>query len=240
MLIKWISFLCMLFLIVNVISPLQANEKNPIKAIVFDFGSVIVQTNQEEIAQFVSQSLHISQSEALDSLKQLKEEAGKGMEDECFWLNYANSKKIKLPHHWQENLDAVKFHAMSETPGMVDLVKDLQKQGYQTALLSNIRRNQADIKRKTGLYDLFHPVLLSYAIGVKKPNPKAYEILLSSLKLPPQAVLFIDNKQQNIEAAQSLGIDGILFISSDQIVQELKKRGINVSPQRSIPIQTCK
>ncbi len=233
MLIKWMLFLCAFLLIANLVMPLQATEENPIKAIVFDFGSVIAKTNKDEVAQFISQSLKISQIEALDSLKLLKEEGDDDKKEEDYWIHYTNSKKIKLPSQWQEKLDAIKLEATREMPGMVDLVKDLQKQGYKTALLSNILQKQAGIKWKTGLYDLFHPLLLSYAIEAKKPDPKAYEILLNALKLPPKAVLFIDNKKENIDAAKALGIDGIVFVDRDQLVQELKKRGIEISTPKN-------
>lgn len=228
MLIKWMFIFCTLFLVAATSQPLLASENNRIKAIVFDFGSVIAKTNKDEVATFISRTLHISKVEALDSLKQFKEEGNTDKNEEDFWINYAASNHIKLPIRWKEKLDTAKVEATKEVPGMVDLVKELKKQGYQTALLSNILESQAPIKWRTGLYDLFHPLLLSYAIEAKKPNPKAYEILLDALKLPPQAVLFIDNKEENIEAAKTLGIDGILFVDRDQLVQELKKRGIEI------------
>lgn len=230
MLIKWTFFLCTFFLFLLVAKFLPAAEKNEIKVIVFDFGSVIAKTDKELVAQFIAETLHISKIEALNSLKQLKEEGENGKKEKDFWIDYASANQINLPPQWQEKLDAVKLHSTREVPGMVQLVKDLKKQGYQIALLSNILQCQAAIKRRTGLYDLFHPLLLSYAIEVKKPNLKAYEILLKTLEMPPQSVIFIDNKKENIEAAKSLGIDSILFFNRDQLVGELKTRGIEIYP----------
>jgi putative hydrolase of the HAD superfamily len=76
---------------------------------------------------------------------------------------------------------------------------------------------------------MFHPVLLSFEIGVKKPNLKSYQILLDQLKISPQQLLFIDNKEENVKAAKSLGIDAITFINAKQLAEELKKRGIILS-----------
>ncbi len=229
MLTQLTYLLCFFLFIVGDSIPLQATQKNQIKVFVFDFGSVIAKTDRQEVAHFIAQSLNITDSKALDALKQLKEDILQGKKEQDFWQDYAKAQGIQLPENWIEKLDEARLQALQEIPGMVALVKDLQRQGYQTALLSNVRRSQADIKRKLGYYDLFSPLLLSYEIGVRKPDPKAYEILLNKLKVPAQSVVFIDNQPQNVETARSFGLDGILFVSRDQLVQELKKRGIEIS-----------
>jgi epoxide hydrolase-like predicted phosphatase len=229
MLTKLAYLLCFFVLIISYSCGLQSTQKNQIKVFVFDFGSVIAKTDHQEIAHFIAQSLDLSDSEALEALKQLKECNLQGKKEQEFWIDYAKAKDIQLPENWIEKLNEAQLHALKEIPGMVALVNDLQRQGYQTALLSNVRKTHADIKRKLGFYDLFHPLLLSYEIGARKPDPEAYTILLNTLKVPPQTIIFIDNKPENIKAARSFGLDGILFISKDQLIQELKKRGIEIS-----------
>lgn len=235
MLIKWIPFLSIFFVMTSLLGPLGATERSQIKVLVFDFGSVIVKTDKKELANYIAQSLHVSQDEAMNALKQLKDYNLQRKGEQEFWIDYASSKKIQLPDDWLEKLNQARFQALREIPGMVDLVKNLQGQGYQTALLSNVRKNQAEIKRKLGFYELFNPTLLSYEIEVRKPDPKAYQILLNQLKVPATSVLFIDNKLENIKAAESLGIDGILFVNKDQLISELKKRGIEIASSPKMP-----
>jgi putative hydrolase of the HAD superfamily len=227
MLTKWVFFFSLLLLAIGLIKPLQAEQQ--IKAIVFDFGSVIARTDKQAVVKFISHSLHISQEEAVDAIQQLKRYTLQEKEEQDFWIDYANAKSMILPDQWVEKLNEARFYALIETPGMVNLVKDLQKQGYPTALLSNVRESQAAVKRRLGYYHLFDPVLLSYEIGFKKPHPEAYQILLKRLNLPPQNVLFIDNQPRNVEAAKLLGLDGIVFVSREQLIEELKIRGIEVS-----------
>jgi epoxide hydrolase-like predicted phosphatase len=230
MLTKWLSLFSVLFLLIGTLSYLHAEQQQQkIKVIVFDFGSVIAKTDKQQVIQFIAQSLHISPEEAQDALKQLKQHTLQNKDEQEFWVTYANMKGITLPNNWVEKLNDARSHALKEIPGMIALVKDLQRQGYQTALLSNIRESQAAIKRKLGYYDLFHPAILSYEIGIRKPDPKAYQILLSRLQVPPQVILFIDNQQINVEAAKKLGMDGIVFTHTNQLIQELKQRGIEVS-----------
>lgn len=229
MLMKWISFLAFFFMINN-LSDLYGEKKQG-KIIVFDFGSVIAKTDKQQMIHFISKSFNISQEEAQELFQKLKEHTNQEKEEEEFWNTYAREKNIFLPVDWLKKLDEERFFALQEIPGMVHLVKDLQRQGYQTALLSNVRESQAAIKRKLGYYNLFDPVLFSYEIGIKKPDPEVYKLLLSKLQALPQSVLFIDNNQRNVDAAKELGIDGIVFIDSGQLIQELKKRGIDITTE---------
>lgn len=220
-------FLSIFFILIAFKTQLHAENKQ-IKVIIFDFGSVIAKTDKEQVSKFVSESLHLSQEETEAAFNQLKQHASEGKDDHGFWIAYAKNRGIKLPYQWLNLLDEKKLQALKEIPGMIDLVKDLQKQGYQTALLSNSRESQTAIKSKLGLYDLFNPVQFSYEIGIKKPDPKAYQIFLNKLKVPPESVLFIDNRQVNIDGAKQLGIDGIVFTDRDQLIVDLKKRGISI------------
>lgn len=234
MLTKWVSLLSVLFLFMGIVSHVQAEQKQ-IKVVAFDFGGVFAKTDKQPVIDYMSQSLNISSQEAKQNLEQLRQYTLQKKSEPEFWDDYARKKNITLPANWLEKLNEVRTTALKENPGMIDLLKDLQRQGYQTPLLANTFENQASIKRKLGYYHLFNPVLLSHEIGARKPESQAYQILLSKLQVAPQAVIFIDDKPENIEAAKKLGIDGIVFINKDQLVQELKKRGIEISSTQSLP-----
>jgi putative hydrolase of the HAD superfamily len=83
--------------------------------------------------------------------------------------------------------------------------------------------------RKLGLLSYFDPVVLSCDIGVKKPQTQAFEIFLKQAQVPASKCLFIDDKQENIDMASSLGFDVILFTSAQDLRRELEKRSILVS-----------
>ena len=78
--------------------------------------------------------------------------------------------------------------------------------------------------RRLGFYEPFHPVLLSCQTGVSKPHPHAFKLLLKCLKVPANQVIFIDDQEQNIQAAQLLGIDGIQCVSYEQLKESLVLR----------------
>lgn len=225
---KMSYFLFFLVCLAWVYHPLHAKQQTPVKAIVFDFGGVIAKTDREEVAEYVSKCLNVSKEEAYHSLELLKQHTNKGKQESDFWVAYAKSNGIQLPQNWMKKLDQQRFESLKEMPGMVNIVKDLQEQGYQTALLSNVRESQAQIKRKLGYYELFNPAILSYESGFKKPDPKAYYLLLEKLKMKPNQVLFIDNKRENIATARSIGMDAIEFVNAPQLIAALHARGIEV------------
>jgi putative hydrolase of the HAD superfamily len=223
------ALLSLLFIIVEHPVHLQAKEQNPITVIVFDFSGVIAKLEKKELANFVAQSLQIPQAEAWHALKKLKKDLQQENTEEDFWIAYANSEGIRLPEQWVDKLNEARIHALKEIPGMVNLVKDLQRQGYQTALLSNASERPTALRRSSSYYQLFHPVLFSSEIGARKPHRKAYQILLDHLDVSPEAVLFIDNRLKNVKEARSLGIDGIRFKNRDKLIRQLEKRGIKVT-----------
>jgi putative hydrolase of the HAD superfamily len=196
------------------------------RVIVFDFGGVIAQANTVQMTDFLTRSFNISKEELSSALREMQTFIIDEGTEEQFWYDFAVSKKIKLPIAWFDQFGIVIKNSITAIPETLVLVKTLQNQGYQTAMLSDVTQYQAEIIRKMGYYDLFNPVLLSYEIGVKKPHPEAFKILLQKLQLPASFAIFIDDRIENVKAAKNQGIDAILFINPTQLKEELEKRGL--------------
>lgn len=225
----FLFFICSLFFIeINV----DAVDCSSAKVIVFDFGGVVANADTAQMSTFLVDSFQINQSELSSALKEMQNFISKGLSEEQYWKQYAASKKVTLPNNWLQLWDEVLRKSITEIPETIPIVKDLQSRGYQTAMLSDVTQYQAEVIRKMGYYDLFSPVLLSYEIGVKKPNPEAFEILLKTLQKPPSDVIFIDDRIENVQAAKNLGIDSIQFISPGQLKKDLLEKGI-MSPCNS-------
>lgn len=196
------------------------------QAIVFDFGGVLTgEPNREAVITFICQSFHFS-AEEFEKVNQEKRQAVKqGKTDEEFWIAYAKNKGIKLPANWSTSFKSVMKDAIGVNPKMYALVDQLKEQQIPVALLSNIDERLSKLIRDFGLYKPFEPCLLSCEIGVEKPDLKAYELLLKTLNLPAQDVVFIDDRLENVEAAKTIGLDAILFESEQQLRNELSIRG---------------
>ncbi len=111
-------------------------------------------------------------------------------------------------------------------PGMDELVKRL-KQKTKLAVLTNEGNEWAKWKMEaTGLEDLFEAVIVSAEIGKAKPNKDFFEESMKILKTDPGKCIFVDDAEENIKAAEKMGMKGFLFKNTEKLVQELGQIGV--------------
>jgi epoxide hydrolase-like predicted phosphatase len=95
---------------------------------------------------------------------------------------------------------------------LVDRVRQLKSDGYQTAIITNNISEFKDVWRTLIPVDeLFDLVVDSSTEGVRKPNPEMFRLALSRLgDIPPERSVFLDDYESNVNAAVNLGIHGVL------------------------------
>ena len=96
-----------------------------------------------------------------------------------------------------------------------ELIADLKVAGYRLNVLSNMSREFIAYLRNQEVYSHFEGDVISCEEGVVKPMPEIYEILLSRFGLNPTDTLFIDDRVENVLAAQSFGIQTFHFDRED-------------------------
>lgn len=196
------------------------------KAVVFDYGGVLTEESDPKPAiSFLCKTLNLSSDEFAVINRQKKLALKEGKFDAEFWQGYALERKIDLPLNWHERFVQSLRAAFPLNREMIELAQMLKSQVH-VALFSNIDMRRAEFVRGWGDYDLFDTCVLSYQIGVEKPHPRAYEILLHQLDLSAGDVVFIDDMIENVAGAKEAGIDAILFQSARQVREELHKRGL--------------
>lgn len=89
----------------------------------------------------------------------------------------------------------------------VETVKMLKDRNYKVFMLSNSNPDLNHGNRERDDYfDLFDHCYFSFEIGIRKPEPESYLTVLRKNNLQPAECLFIDDKQENLEAAAEIGI----------------------------------
>ena len=68
--------------------------------------------------------------------------------------------------------------------------------------------------------------ILSYKVGLIKPDEAVYRRLIELYRLVPDECVFLDDVAENVDAAEAIGIHGIHFINENQAREELKKLGV--------------
>ena len=67
---------------------------------------------------------------------------------------------------------------------------------------------------------------VSYQLGVRKPHPDAYLIPAKQMGVSPEDCIFVDDRQENCDAAIDVGMKAILFRDAEQLTKDLELLGI--------------
>jgi len=111
---------------------------------------------------------------------------------------------------------------------MKELVQILRKNYRVIAFSGNIKERIEYLDRKYGLMNDFDDFVLSYNIGCSKLSLDFYKAMVKKLRCQPSQAVFIDDRQEFVDIAKSLGLHGIVFTGVEQVKNDLKKLKVNV------------
>lgn len=134
----------------------------------------------------------------------------------------------KLPEHTEEIrrfLDRP-INIVRPFPGTRPWLKRLRNQGYGIYLLSNYPRSLFELHTEYtfNFMDLIDGKIVSAFENMVKPQPEIYELLLSRYGLRAEESIFLDDRPENLTAAEQLGIQTILVRSQEEAMAELDRR----------------
>jgi len=114
-------------------------------------------------------------------------------------------------------------------PGSLEIIESL-KDNYHLYMVSNINELHFKYLEENfkEYFKYFSYIFLSYEMGLRKPDPKIYKLIMEYLKLPAQNITYTDDRPELIEAAKRLNIDAFVFKGVDSLREELLKRDIKL------------
>ena len=197
-----------------------------IKNVIFDFGNVLIDWNptylflpyfkgDEDKCRFFTD--HVCNREWFTRM-----DRGESM-DKCV---------AELQSTYPQYVDAVAMFrdrwfemCNGEIPGMLKLIQDLNAKGVGVYGLTNWPAETFDeARRRFKTIASIDNIVVSSHVKLAKPDPAIYQLLLSKYNLNPQECVFIDDRKDNVNAAQALGMKGIVFPgSADALQKELAK-----------------
>jgi putative hydrolase of the HAD superfamily len=111
-------------------------------------------------------------------------------------------------------------------PPMIEWAGRLQRAGVRTGILSNIGDAIAEgIIAKLPWLSGFDHCTWSHALFMAKPEPEIYIKTAEALHTAPANILFIDDREENVVAAQSLGMQTFHFADFTHFESEMRDRG---------------
>jgi 2-haloacid dehalogenase len=137
------------------------------------------------------------------------------------------ARLLKLEHPDKaELIDAygARFDEMMPGPiaGSVEILDELRGRGTALYALSNFSAETFPTTlRRFDFLRWFHGMVISGEVGVIKPDPRIYEIMLARFAIDPHRTVYIDDVAANAEGARPFGIHGIHFTTPGALRKEL-------------------
>ena len=181
--------------------------RKDIKAIAFDIGGVLQLSQKTRLTpkklhisgvhEYIAKKLKISLDQYFDAIDSLyvKSIEGKITKKE---LLKKLSKNLEISSTKLEKLylDIYKKKFKVNMQLFKQAFK-LKKRGYKIAILSDQWHLSKDPLMPKNLIKKFDVSVVSCEVGIRKPNPQIYKLLIKRLKLKPKEILFIDNQKWN-------------------------------------------
>lgn len=196
-------------------------------AVVFDIGRVIIEwdmrhlfakliADEEELdwflANVVTESWHHQQDEGRPLSEMVPERQAEFPQYAALIDAYATRFNETIP---------------GPVPGTHELIERLDAAGVPLFGLSNFGEDfWPGFRSEWPVFDRFRDIVVSGVENVAKPVPEIYALAEKRFGLPPQQLLFIDDKAENIAAATARGWNGHVFTDAGRLEQVLVSHGL--------------
>jgi len=113
-------------------------------------------------------------------------------------------------------------------PAMVEALKRIKAQFKTGCITNNLPANAIGSMTGRSLYVaevmvLFDHVIESAKIGLRKPDPRIYRLMVETLKVDPNKCVYLDDLGVNLKPAREMGMTTIKVASGAQAIAELEK-----------------
>ena len=196
-----------------------------IKLVIFDLlGVVLVYDRKAHIRQ-MCKILKKDERSILETMVPLWERMEVGE------LNVADMKRIASKRlgvtPWKldriNNYDSVKINTK-----VIDIMRSLHKH-YKVVILTNLSKGSYLIARRRFLDNkAYEKAFVSAYIRMKKPDYRAYELVMDRMNVTPEESLLIDDSPINVESAKKANMDAVLFVNQNQLMRSLLQKNIRI------------
>jgi len=192
-----------------------------IEAVIFDLGRVIVEI---DFTRSLFRLFQDFEQPSQDFIQQL-------MEDDLIhryntgqiqpWEFYeAVKEKFKLEIGFEEFKD-LWCDIFLPMPGMEELIRELEGKVKLGVFSNTDPLHWHHIYDTNPIMEIFTRPTLSFEIGMQKPAAESYRYAARNVDTPVGNCFYIDDLQENVEAARQVGMRGIQFESTAQLRNEL-------------------
>jgi glucose-1-phosphatase len=200
-----------------------------VRAVIFDIGRVLIRIDVGRAMKGLASGTSLSPQELWSAIE--KDPRWKD------WQEGRISARNWYLHVKQRFGGPATFEEFSEAWNLVldpepilgnELFQKLSK-SYRLGLLSNTDPiHVAHMESRYDFFSYFRVRIYSCAIGAAKPNPLIYREALRACQVRAEEAVYIDDISAYVEAARRLGMIGVQFQSSEQLVLALSDLGLQI------------
>ena len=137
---------------------------------------------------------------------------------ERFWINFEERTGLAVSGDpWYDFFNPV----LDER--MVDVIKSLQSQGKRVVCGTNTMAAHYQRHSARRDYSLFDVVYASHIMGIIKPCPEFWAYILCEEKVLPEEAFFVDDLEENILAAEKMGLKTHLFTGAESLATAVRQ-----------------
>jgi 2-haloacid dehalogenase len=191
--------------------------------VVFDLGGVLIDWNPRHLYRklFADEAaMEAFLSTICTQEWNERQDAGRSFSEAAALLRAQHPQHAELIEAY-----GVRFDEMMKGPidGSVAILKALHDRGVPLYALSNWSAETYPLAAKRfDFLRLFRGLVISGEVGLTKPDPRIFQILLERHRIEPAEAVYIDDNPRNAEAARALGMHGIHFTDSGKLRRELE------------------
>ncbi|MCX5686998.1 MAG: HAD hydrolase-like protein [Candidatus Omnitrophica bacterium] len=196
--------------------------------IVFDLGNTIIRFDHSISAKKIANLFKLDSKKIYDTFfdSEITRAFEKGeISPKEFYRRTSLFLGVKMPY---KDFVAIWNDIFWEDKEACDLARQLKK-SYKLFLLSNVNRLHFEhIEKKFDIIKIFDEIILSYLVGATKPDRLIFEDVIRRAGGDRSSLLYIDDREDLIREAISLGIDSIRFEGAAKLREVMMVKGIAV------------
>lgn len=204
-----------------------------IQAVVLDYGKVLCNAPTQEQVERIAGVFHVDHERFWELYEKNRILYDRGdLTPHEYWSRFAEDTARRIDGDTVERLqtwDVEMWGSLDHS--MVQWAARLRAQGYKTGILSNLHsRFVRELRDSSAWLRHFDSQMFSSEVRLAKPDAAIFRLCLDSLELNGRNVLFVDDRQPNVDAARREGITAICFRSREQLRTELNEIDFDVLP----------
>lgn len=134
----------------------------------------------------------------------------------AFWKEFNRKSGMNVTTDWFHWI----FHPVMNKE-TVKLIEELKEKGHRVVCGTNTISGHYANHIENGDYSIFDQTYASCFMGVAKPDPDFYRLILTAEGTEAENAVFIDDRSENVESAAEIGIKAILFKNPTNLRQKI-------------------